>query len=135
MRRAFAATAIVVLTAFALAACTRATAAPSARTVVITIHHSAFEPVELDVRPGETIRFVIRNTDPIDHEFIVGDREVQDVHERGTEASHPPRPGEVTVPAGQIVRTSFTFGEDDLLFGCHIPGHWAYGMRGIVLVG
>ncbi|MCI0633399.1 MAG: cupredoxin domain-containing protein [Actinobacteria bacterium] len=135
MRRALAATAIVVLAACALDACTRATAAPSTRTVDITIHHSAFDPAEVHVRPGETIRFVIRNTDPIDHEFIVGDRAVQDAHERGTEAYHPARPGEVTVPAGQTVRTTFTFGGDDLLFGCHIPGHWAYGMRGIVLVG
>ena len=133
--RALAATAILAFAACVLAACTQAAAAPSARTVSITIHHSAFEPTELNVRPGETIRFVIRNTDPIDHEFLVGDLSVQDAHERGTEAYHPPRPGEVTVPAGQTVRTTFTFGVDDLLFGCHIPGHWAYGMRGVVLVG
>jgi uncharacterized cupredoxin-like copper-binding protein len=135
MRRALAATALLALTACALAACTRATAAPTTRTVNLTIHHSAFEPVEVHIHPGETIRFVIRNTDPIDHEFIVGDLTVQDAHERGTEAYHPPRPGEVTVPAGRTVRTTFTFGGHDLLFGCHIPGHWAYGMRGIVLVG
>jgi uncharacterized cupredoxin-like copper-binding protein len=135
MRRALAAAGILAVAACALTACTRAAAAPSARTVVITIRHSAFQPPEVHVRPGETIRFVIRNTDPIDHEFIVGDLAVQDAHERGTEAYHPPRPGEVTVPAGASVRTTFIFGEDDLLFGCHVPGHWAYGMRGIALVG
>jgi len=75
------------------------------------------------------------NTDPIDHEFIVGDDSVQDLHERGTEAHHDPRPGEVTVLAGETVTTTFTFGEQDLLFGCHVPGHYAYGMRGVVLVG
>ena len=81
------------------------------------------------------LRFVIVNADPIDHEFIVGDQAVQDLHERGTEAFHPPRPGEVTVLAGQTVRTSYTFEDEDLLFGCHVPGHYAYGMRGVVLVG
>jgi uncharacterized cupredoxin-like copper-binding protein len=103
--------------------------------VTITIHHSAFRPSELNIRAGETIRFVIRNTDPIDHEFIVGDQTVQDAHELGTEAYHPPRPGEVTVRAGETVTTTFTFEAEDLLFGCHVPGHWAYGMRGDVLVG
>ena len=135
MRRALAVTALLTLAACAFTACTRATAAQGYRTVHITIHHSAFEPAQVHLRPGETIRFVIHNTDPIDHEFIVGDRAVQVAHERGTEAYHPPRPGEVTVPAGRTVRTTFTFAEEDLLFGCHIPGHWAYGMRGILLLG
>jgi len=135
LRLAHAAMAVLALAACALAACTPAGAVPDSRTVTITIPHSAFGPHELDVRAGETIRFVIRNTDPIDHEFIVGDQTVQDAHERGTEAYHPPRPGEVTVRAGETVTTTFTFGGEDLLFGCHVPSHWAYGMRGTVLVG
>lgn len=94
-----------------------------------------FDPVVIPARPGEIIRFVIENTDPIDHEFIVGDEAVQRAHELGTEAYHPPRPGEVTVAAGQIVRTTYTFGERDLIFGCHLPGHYAFGMRGVVEVG
>jgi uncharacterized cupredoxin-like copper-binding protein len=52
----------------------------------------------------------------------------------GTEAVHPPRPGEITIPAGETVSTTFTFGERDLLFGCHLPGHYVYGMRGTVVV-
>ncbi len=135
LRRAHAAIALTLLAACALAACAPAAAGTGGRTVRITIHQSAFRPSELDVRPGETIRFVIRNTDPIDHEFIVGDLGVQDAHERGTEAYHPGLPGEVTVRAGETVTTTYTFANDDLLFGCHIPGHWAYGMRGVVIVG
>ena len=53
---------------------------------------------------------MISNTDPIDHEFIVGDQAVQDAHELGTESFHPPRPGEVTIPAGETVETTYTFG-------------------------
>ena len=30
--------------------------------------------------------------------------------------------------------TTFTFGERDLLFGCHLPGHYVYGMRGTIEV-
>jgi uncharacterized cupredoxin-like copper-binding protein len=90
----------------------------------------------VDVEPGQTVRFVIENTDPIDHEFIVGDEGVQLVHERGTEAHHRPRPGEVSVPAGGTVVTTVTFAADrqTLIFGCHLPGHYAFGMRGDIRV-
>jgi uncharacterized cupredoxin-like copper-binding protein len=106
------------------------------RTVQINIRHSRFSTEALEVEPGQTVRFELRNLDPIDHEFILGDREVQQRHEDGTEPYHPPKPGEVTVLAGTTATTTFTFGEPGgLLFGCHLPGHWAYGMRGTVLVG
>ena len=124
----------VSLVALAAAACSRAAAAPAERVVHVRIHYSAFSTDHLDVSPGQTVRFVITNTDPIDHEFIVGDRAVQVAHELGTEAYHPPRPGEVTIRAGETVETTFTFGAQDLLFGCHLPGHYAYGMHGTITV-
>jgi uncharacterized cupredoxin-like copper-binding protein len=87
------------------------------------------------VRPGETVRFVLRNTDPIPHELIVGDQSVQDVHEAGTEAHHGDRPGEVSVAPGRTAVTTYRFETAGrLLFGCHLPGHWAYGMRGTIQV-
>lgn len=107
------------------------------RTVVIRIHYSAFDIGAIDVEPGRTIRFVLENADPIDHEFIVGDEAVQLAHERGTEAHHSPRPGEISVPAGETVATTMTFplAPQTLIFGCHLPGHYAYGMRGAIRVG
>ena len=54
------------------------------------------------VAPGERVRFVLRNTDPIDHEFILGDDAVQRRHEEGRERQHHGDvPGERSVPAGQ----------------------------------
>jgi uncharacterized cupredoxin-like copper-binding protein len=98
VHRAFA---VLVLAAMS-AACLPAQARPAGpRTIEIRLHHSRFEPSTIEVEDGETLRFVIGNTDPIDHEFIVGDEGVQDRHERGTEAYHLPRPGEVTVLAGR----------------------------------
>jgi len=44
------------------------------RTIAVTIHYSHFSPAHLSVAAGETVRFTIRNSDPIDHEFILGDR-------------------------------------------------------------
>ncbi len=107
------------------------------RTVTLTVHHSQFSLADLHVRPGETVRFVVRNTDPIGHELIVGDQAVQDAHEVGTDPSHVGRPGEVSVPPGATATTTYRFGPAParLLFGCHLPGHWAYGMHGTVEVG
>ena len=122
------------LVAVAAAACSQAAAAPAERTVRIRIHYSAYSLGHLEVSPGETVRFVVTNTDPIDHEFIVGDESVQVAHELGTEAYHPPRPGEITIRAGETVETTYTFGDRDLLFGCHLPGHYVYGMRGTISV-
>ncbi|MDQ4095748.1 MAG: plastocyanin/azurin family copper-binding protein [Actinomycetota bacterium] len=107
------------------------------RTIEIAINHSAFDVTRLEIDGGDTVRFVLRNDDPIDHEFIVGDRTVQDVHEEGTEAHHDERPTEVTIPAGETVETTITFdaplsSADPLLFGCHLPGHYDYGMKGVI---
>jgi uncharacterized cupredoxin-like copper-binding protein len=111
-------------------------ARPTAGTIRITIHYSRFDPAAIAVEPGQTVRFVIRNTDPIDHEFILGDERIQQVHEAGTEAHHPPRPGEVSVPSGTTVVTTYTFPVErtELLFGCHLPDHYAFGMHGTVSV-
>jgi uncharacterized cupredoxin-like copper-binding protein len=114
--------------------CAPASGSP-ARVVEIRIHHSRFELPALEVEAGTTVEFVLRNADPIDHEFIVGNQQVQAVHERGAEAHHPPRPGEVSIPAGSTRTTTYTFDDPGtLIFGCHLPGHYAYGMRGQILV-
>jgi uncharacterized cupredoxin-like copper-binding protein len=110
------------------------------RTVVVTMHHSRFEPAVVRVAPGERVRFVLRNTDPIDHEFILGDDGVQRRHEQGRQRQHHGEvPGERSVAAGQEVATTYGFpaGLDGraLEFACHLPGHYAYGMHGQVRVG
>ena len=99
-------------------------------------HYSGFDPPQIHVEPGETVRFVLTNTDPIDHEFILGDEQVQRIHEEGTEAHHGAKPGEITVHAGTTNETTYTFPDGGaVIFGCHSPGHYAYGMRGLVIVG
>ncbi len=45
------------------------------------------------------------------------------------------RPDEVSVPAGTTVTTTVTFrSPGEYRFICHLPGHEAYGMVGIVRV-
>jgi len=108
---------------------------PGLVTVELRVEHSRFVPDRVVVQPGTTVRFVIANDDPIDHEFIVGPQDVHDRHELGTEQRHPPVPGEVSIPAAGEASTVYTFdGAGSVLFACHLPGHFAYGMRGTVVV-
>lgn len=110
--------------------------APGIQTVAVAIRYSRFVPAHVTVRPGTTVRFVITNTDPIDHEFILGDEAVQRRHETGTEPSHGAVPGEVSAAPGETVETIYTFAlPGRLLIGCHAPGHYAYGMKGSVRIG
>ncbi|MBV8981680.1 MAG: hypothetical protein JO086_12330 [Acidimicrobiia bacterium] len=104
--------------------------------VNIEIHHSRFVPAAVSVGSRQTVRFVVRNTDPIDHEFIVGDQATQDRHEHGADDHHDGSvPGEISVPAGTTVTTTYYVDRRrQLLYGCHLPGHWAYGMRGVIRV-
>jgi uncharacterized cupredoxin-like copper-binding protein len=137
-RRALPAAAVVLLVAAALAwvGVHRAGADPGVRTVVVTMHHSRFQAAAITVAPGSTVRFVLRNTDPIDHEFILGGKAVHELHERGTQRSHN-APGEISVPAGQERSTTVSFNlaaPGALEYACHLPGHYAYGMRGLVRV-
>jgi uncharacterized cupredoxin-like copper-binding protein len=107
-------------------------------TVQITARYSRFEPDRITVEPGSTVRFVIHNADPIDHEFIIGPPETHDIHERGEPHFHTGAvQGEVTVPAGATVETTWTFapsGNTPVAYGCHLAGHWDYGMHGKALI-
>jgi uncharacterized cupredoxin-like copper-binding protein len=101
----------------------------------IEIRYSKFEPGRITVRAGEPVRIVIRNNDPIEHEWMVGDEAMHELHRSGTHAVHDEIPTEVTVPALTERVTVVTFAEPgEFAFICHLPGHEAYGMRGIVHV-
>jgi uncharacterized cupredoxin-like copper-binding protein len=108
---------------------------PGLVTVNVSVHYSQFSISELHVRPGTLVRFLVRNNDPIDHEFIVGDASVHARHEHGHELVHPPVPGEVSLQPGQLGETFYEFDQPGrYLFACHFPGHFAYGMKGWVIV-
>jgi len=113
----------------------RAILGPGPVTVTIRIEHSRFETAPIRVRPHTEVRFVVVNRDPIGHELIVGGPDVQARHEHGHEASHPPVPGEVSVPAEGRASTTYWFHTPGPVeYACHLPGHYAYGMHGIVHV-
>ena len=108
---------------------------PGVVTVELGIEHSRFDRAAIRVRQGTQVRFVVTNGDPILHELIVGPPALHRRHAEGTEQAHPSRPGEVTVEPLAAATTTYEFDEPGVLeFACHLPGHRAYGMLGVVEV-
>jgi uncharacterized cupredoxin-like copper-binding protein len=101
----------------------------------IRIHFSKFSPTEVVATAGVPITITLINTDPIDHEWLVGDAAFHERHRTGTEPGHGHRPTEVSLPAGATATTTVTFASPgDYLFICHLPNHEAYGMVGVLRV-
>jgi uncharacterized cupredoxin-like copper-binding protein len=107
----------------------------AASDVEIPIHYSHYGLGQFTVPAGIPVRIVLKNEDPIDHEWIVGDAALHERHRTGTEPVHDSRPTEVTIPAGATRETTVTFDTPGTyLYICHLPGHEAYGMVGTVVV-
>jgi uncharacterized cupredoxin-like copper-binding protein len=63
------------------------------------------------VRAGRRVTFAVTNAGRLPHEFTL------------------------TVPPGETRHLTWTFDEPGLvLYGCHVLGHWAAGMRGTIVV-
>lgn len=103
--------------------------------VEIVVHYSKFSPSEIVVPVGVPVTITLRNDDPIDHEWIVGDEAVHAIHRVGTEPLHPDRPTEVVLPAMSSRTTVVTFeSTGELRFICHLPAHETFGMVGTVTI-
>jgi uncharacterized cupredoxin-like copper-binding protein len=105
-----------------------------ARTVTVVMQGSQFVPATIDIKRGETIRFLIINRDPIAHEFVLGDAAEQAAHEKEM-ASMPGMsmtdPNGVTAAAGKTATLIWTFTQvGKLQYACHLPGHYENGMFG-----
>jgi uncharacterized cupredoxin-like copper-binding protein len=122
---------VLAAVAAGASACGTAVAA-SPQTVNIRIHYSKFEPAAITVPAGRAVTFVIRNDDPIDHEWLIGDNSFHARHRAGTESAHADRPDEISVAALSTKTTTLTFTAGTYLFICHFPLHEEYGMIGVV---
>jgi plastocyanin len=108
---------------------------PGPVTVRLVVKDSVFSPARIRVRPHTDVTFEIVNRDFINHEFIIGGDVVHARHEDGHEPYHPPVPGEVSIPAHQTARTTYSLHTPGrVLFACHLPRHFDYGMKGYVIV-
>lgn len=97
-----------------------------------------FMPDNIEVKEGETIRFVHKNDGQIMHEFVLGTKKELDEHAAvmakfpGMEHDEPYMAHVGPGKTGQIVWTFNRAGEFD--FACLIPGHYQAGMVGKVKV-
>jgi uncharacterized cupredoxin-like copper-binding protein len=110
------------------------------RTVKVTgFDTMRFEPRTLDVKPGETIRFVVSNAGKLQHEFVIGDdkeqREHAEMMKKMPDMKHE-HDNAVSLAPGETKTLVWQFGKGGTLeLACHIPGHYEAGMVSQVFVG
>lgn len=108
------------------------------RTIKITALDIKYDKPKIQVKTGETIKFVVTNTGKLRHEFTIGDMDQQRehaemmkqmpdmVHEDANTLSLDP--GETKTLVWQFTKTG------SLEVACHIPGHYEAGMKSKVNV-
>lgn len=114
---------------------------PDKATKTVTIDMTdkfRFEPAEVRVKPGQTVRFVVRNTGKLMHEMVLGTGESLHEHAEmmkkfpGMEHDEPHMahvsPGKDHVMGWQFTKAG------EYHFGCLVPGHFDAGMKGKVIV-
>jgi uncharacterized cupredoxin-like copper-binding protein len=132
-RKARLAALLLAVSFAALAGCS--SPPPGERAIEVRMRYSKFLPVHLEVRAGTTVAFDLVNVDPIDHEFVIGTEAEQAAHEKGDPHDPHTGPGEAIILGGETKTLSYTFTTPGfLIFACHRPQHYAYGMRGTIRV-
>jgi uncharacterized cupredoxin-like copper-binding protein len=122
------------------------------RDVNVILKDWVFLPDPVDLVPGETVVLHVVNGGLEVHELVIGDQAVQDAWEVAEAANADPPPGptpavsvapavagiRIVVASGQRVDLKWTVpgqaGLGGLIIGCHIPGHWAKGMRAAIRI-
>ena len=97
-----------------------------------------FIPASISAKQGETIRFIVRNSGQVKHEFVLGtDKELKEHYElmkKFPEMEHSD-PNQVTVAPGKTGEVIWQFTKAGKIdFACLQPGHYDAGMKGIVNV-
>jgi uncharacterized cupredoxin-like copper-binding protein len=120
------------------------------RTVVVIAKDTEFNLKKIQVKDGETVRFIIKNKGELLHEFTIGPHEMQKHHQAemqkmmdegkmtatrmmaGMEHAHG---NSAMVEPGKQAEIIWMFHKGgDIEFGCNIPGHYESGMKGEFVV-
>ena len=132
-------------TANAPTAAPNADAPPDAGSTEVAIEmiDIAYRTDDLVFSAGETVKFDFTNRGVVAHEAVIGDLHAQEDHEDtmsgggGHDDSGEAHEGvaAVTVQPGETTELDYTFAESGEIFvGCHVPGHWAAGMKAAITV-
>lgn len=111
--------------------------AAATRTVeVVADDPYRFRPEGLEVESGETVTFVVTNEGRQEHEFVLGDAQYQEAHAEEMAAGEMHHEGNaVMVAPGATEELTWTFPESgEVLYGCHVAGHFQGGMVGAIRV-
>ena len=114
-------------------------AAKVTRTVVVDmVDAMRFTPEKLSVKQGETVRFVVKNSGKVKHEFVLGTEAEHKRHYeqmmKFPEMEHAD-PNMVTVAPGQTGEVVWQFTKAGRVdFACLHPGHYDAGMKGRISV-
>jgi len=97
-----------------------------------------FTPSEVKVKQGETIRFVVKNTGQVKHEFSLGTKkelaEHYEVMKKFPDMEHD-EPNKVSLAPGKQGEVVWQFTKSgNVDFACLHPGHYEAGMKGQVKV-
>ncbi|MEJ8864878.1 cupredoxin family protein [Pseudomonas jessenii] len=138
-----------------------ASAAKATRSIEVVMGDMSFTPKSLDIKAGETVRFVLVNKGQLLHEFNLGDAALHARHQQEmlqmqqsgmlaptgkkvmagmdhSKMDHGMKhddPNSVLVEPGKTAELTWTFSKaTSLEFACNIPGHYQAGMVGKLTV-
>lgn len=138
-----------------------APAAKATRSVEVVMGDMSFTPKAIDIKAGETVRFVLVNKGQLLHEFNLGDAAMHAKHQQEMmkmqqsgmltptgmkEMGHGAMagmdhgmkhddPNSVLVEPGKTTELTWTFTKaTNLEFACNIPSHYQAGMVGKLTV-
>jgi uncharacterized cupredoxin-like copper-binding protein len=127
------------------------------RTIEVTLQDSYFEPESIEVVPGETVRFLVRNEGQLVHEFNIGTPQMHAAHQEemqmmvehgvleATRINHEMMkmdmgnghtmehddPNSLLLEPGKNGEIVWKFAQEmNLEFACNVPGHYDVGMAG-----
>lgn len=132
------------------------------RTIKVTADDNFYEPEEIEVKAGETVRFVVTNSGQLVHEFNIGTAEMHAAHQKememmvehgviegdkinrdmmkmdmgGGRTMEHNDPNSALLEPGETAEIVWKFTEPMTLeFACNVPGHYDAGMMGSIEVG
>ena len=109
------------------------------RTVKIDTLDQSYNIKQVQVKPGETIKFVITNKSSVKHEFGIGTHHDQQAHREIMKSMPDMEHNDanmVTLQPGETKEIIWKFSNNkealkELEFSCNIPGHAEGGMIGM----
>jgi uncharacterized cupredoxin-like copper-binding protein len=110
------------------------------RTVTIEMaDNMRYTPADIQVKQGETVRFIVKNKGQVKHELSLGTQKELLEHleqmKKFPDMEHD-EPSKVTLAPGKQGEIVWQFTKTGAVnFACLMPGHYEAGMKGQVKVG